>query len=66
MVTAAFGLLIWYGTGDNFINSEAVAEVYADLFAISVFLCGVGLAAYGEHCIILIYLRNQVPAIYSA
>jgi uncharacterized membrane protein len=47
ILTSAFAALIWYGTGDNPIDSATMAEVYADLFAFVVLLSGGGLASYG-------------------
>ncbi|KAH8948543.1 hypothetical protein BDL97_11G099600 [Sphagnum fallax] len=47
LLTAAFTGLIWYGMGDNNIDSVTMAKVYADFFAIVVLLSGGGLAAYG-------------------
>ncbi|KAK6917212.1 THH1/TOM1/TOM3 domain [Dillenia turbinata] len=45
MVVSA--VLIWIGTGKNFVDSEVVARVYVDLFAIAVFVLGGALACYG-------------------
>ncbi|KAL3680886.1 hypothetical protein R1sor_023842 [Riccia sorocarpa] len=46
-ITAAFALLIWYGMGDNGVDSATLAEVYSYFYAVVILLSGGGLAAYG-------------------
>ncbi|KAK6932235.1 THH1/TOM1/TOM3 domain [Dillenia turbinata] len=45
MVVSA--VLIWIGMGKNFVDSEVVARVYVDLFAIALLLLGGALGCYG-------------------
>lgn len=53
ILTIAFSVLIWIGTGRNPINSSTMAEIYSDLFAIVILMSGGGLACYG----LLLYLK---------
>ncbi|XP_022848571.1 uncharacterized protein LOC111370905 isoform X2 [Olea europaea var. sylvestris] len=46
-IMIACAVLIWIGMGKNPIDSEVVAQVYVDLFAIAVLLLGGALACYG-------------------
>ncbi|CAM6090459.1 unnamed protein product [Calypogeia fissa] len=46
-LTVAFAALIWYGKGDNPVDSQTIAEAYSYFYAIITFLSGGGLAAYG-------------------
>ncbi|KAL2621176.1 hypothetical protein R1flu_001381 [Riccia fluitans] len=46
-ITATFALLIWYGMGDNGVDSATLAEVYSYFYAVVILLSGGGLAAYG-------------------
>ncbi|BBN14897.1 hypothetical protein MPTK1_6g15400 [Marchantia polymorpha subsp. ruderalis] len=46
-LTAAFAILIWYGMGDNVVDSATLAEVYSYFYAVVILLSGGGLAVYG-------------------
>ncbi|KAL2494543.1 hypothetical protein Fot_38300 [Forsythia ovata] len=46
-IMIACAVLIWIGMGKNPIDSEVVAQVYVDLFAVAVLLLGGALACYG-------------------
>jgi hypothetical protein len=52
-LTVGFAVLIWYGMGNNPIDSETVAEAYSYIYAVITFLSGGGLAAYG----LLLYMK---------
>ncbi|KAJ7538444.1 hypothetical protein O6H91_11G048100 [Diphasiastrum complanatum] len=47
VLTAGFALLIWVGKGNSKIDSDTVAQIYSDLFAVVILMSGGGLAAYG-------------------